>query len=211
MRLALFARPSASKRTIMTSRQFAFVISLTAASLFAQTLSQKIEVSVVNVDGTVTTPAGAPVRGLTRDDFQLFEDGVPQPITNFYGVESAPPAAVPTTLATTAAPQPQEDQRFRRKVLLLIDNNHLSKRGRDVALQQIESFVNDRFHGGEYDWSVAAIGSHAGIVMPLSSDKKRIHATLEAIRFGGSRAHHSEFGGIANGQMRDVVPPTELR
>ena len=35
----------------------------------AQTLTQKIEVSVVNVDVVVTGPDGAPVRGLTRDDF----------------------------------------------------------------------------------------------------------------------------------------------
>jgi len=40
---------------------------------------------------TVTDRRGDPVRGLTRDDFEVFEDGVPQAITNFYGVEPPPP------------------------------------------------------------------------------------------------------------------------
>jgi len=59
---------------------------------------EKIDVSVVNVDVTVTDRAGNPVRGLTRDDFEVFEDGRPQPITNFYAVEHAPAANIAAML-----------------------------------------------------------------------------------------------------------------
>src|SRR6185295_13544750 len=52
---------------------------LAAAVALAQTLTQKIDVSVVNVDVVVRARDGSPLRGLTRDDFQLFEDGVPSP------------------------------------------------------------------------------------------------------------------------------------
>ena len=57
-----------------------------ATSLSAQSLTEKIDVSLVNVDVTVTSH-GAAARGLTRDDFQVFEDGVARPISNFYSVE----------------------------------------------------------------------------------------------------------------------------
>src|SRR5712671_1576615 len=52
-------------------------------------LVEKIEVSVVNVDVTVTDRHGLPVPGLTRDDFEILEDGKPQPISNFYAVDNA--------------------------------------------------------------------------------------------------------------------------
>src|SRR3954468_4562413 len=91
---------------------------LCASTLHAQT-SESIDVRIVNVDVTVTSK-GAPVTGLTRDDFEIFEDGKQQKITNFYASEtkaavtaSATPAnAAP---APAAAAEPEQDPRFRRK------------------------------------------------------------------------------------------------
>ncbi|HEY4640751.1 MAG TPA: VWA domain-containing protein [Thermoanaerobaculia bacterium] len=45
--------------------------------------SESIEVSIVNVDVFVTDKAGNRIKGLTKDDFQILEDGKAQPITNF--------------------------------------------------------------------------------------------------------------------------------
>src|SRR6476659_905422 len=95
-----------------------------ATSLFAQSLTEKIDVSLVNVDVTVTAH-GTPARGLTRDDFEVLDDGVPQNITHFYAIENAreKPAAAeqPAVAVTPAAAQPSpRDERFRRKVLVII-------------------------------------------------------------------------------------------
>ena len=46
-------------------------------------LGETIDVSVVNVDAIVTDHQGNHIRGLTKDDFQIFENGKLQPITNF--------------------------------------------------------------------------------------------------------------------------------
>src|SRR5213075_87170 len=45
--------------------------------------SESIEVSIVNVDVFVTDKAGNRIKGLTKDDFQIYESGKTQPITNF--------------------------------------------------------------------------------------------------------------------------------
>ena len=74
-------------------------------------------------------------------------------------------------------------------------SEELEKRtGRDVAigsvyaaLERLETFINDRFSGGDYDWSIAAVGPRLGMIMPLTSDKQRIHDTLAAMRAGGAR------------------------
>jgi hypothetical protein len=47
--------------------------------LFFETVS----VNVVNVDVFVTDKAGNRVRGLTKDDFELYEDRKPVQISNF--------------------------------------------------------------------------------------------------------------------------------
>src|SRR3954466_13479386 len=100
-----------------------FVIAV-APSLFAQSLTEKIDVNLVNVDVTVTSH-GAPARGLNRDDFEVLEDGVPQTITNFYAIEGsrANPAssakATPVAVAEAPTAAGPTEERSRRKVLVI--------------------------------------------------------------------------------------------
>jgi VWFA-related protein len=47
----------------------------------------KVEVNYVEVDAIVTDARGNPVRGLTRDDFEVFEDGQPQNVSVFAPVD----------------------------------------------------------------------------------------------------------------------------
>ena len=154
-----------------------------APSLFAQSLTEKIDVSLVNVDVTVTSH-GAPARGLTRDDFEVLEDGVAQNVTHFYAIENAreKTAALPEVAATQAAPPSPPDERFRRKVLVIIDNRHMSVHTRDVALRNLEKFINESFATGSYDFSIAMIGDGPHMLLPLTSDKERIHGALAQIR-----------------------------
>jgi Ca-activated chloride channel family protein len=44
-----------------------------------------VDVDVVQVAATVTDGKGRFIRGLTKDSFRIFEDGVPQPVTHFIG------------------------------------------------------------------------------------------------------------------------------
>jgi VWFA-related protein len=46
--------------------------------------TEKVDVDVVQVTATVTDDAGRFVRGLTRQDFRLYEDGTPQTLTTFF-------------------------------------------------------------------------------------------------------------------------------
>ena len=98
----------------MLSRTFtaalAFAIVAFPAAPQEPKLVESIEVRVASIDVVVRDKAGKPVTGLTKDDFQLFEDGVVQPITNFYemrrdgvaperAAEAPAEAAQPTAVA----------------------------------------------------------------------------------------------------------------
>ena len=58
---------------------FLFFIAVSAADAHAQ-VRESMTVEVVEVPVYITTADGQPIRGLTRDAFQLFVDGRPQPI-----------------------------------------------------------------------------------------------------------------------------------
>src|SRR5689334_8108116 len=69
-----------------------------------QTFFESIDVNVVNVEVYVTDRDGKRVQGLTRDDFQVLEDGKPVEITNFYAVSEG------RVSQSGAAPQGQEEE-----------------------------------------------------------------------------------------------------
>ena len=153
-------------------------VMLSAVPLFAQApptpLTERIEVNVVNVDVTVLDRHRNPVRGLTAADFEVFEDDVLQKITNFYAVASSAGESAGTPQTTP--------ERFRRKVLVVIDNFDLRQRPRrDMALAKLEQFIESDFNA-DYEWSVAAIGRQAQLMLPLTTDKQRIHRALESVR-----------------------------
>src|SRR5579884_3288483 len=52
-------------------------------------LTETIDVRVINVDVVVTDKKGNAITGLKPEDFELYENGVPKKITNFYEVEGS--------------------------------------------------------------------------------------------------------------------------
>jgi VWFA-related protein len=84
----------------------AVVLALAHISVVGQTSQDRptfrSEVRYIEVDVLVTDKDGNAVRGLTKEDFTLLEDGDPQPITNFAFIDLPVETAVPPP-ATAAA------------------------------------------------------------------------------------------------------------
>lgn len=67
------------------------------------TTTFKVNVKLVNVFATVTDAGGTPVSSLKQDDFQIFEDGIPQQIAVFHRESELPLSiilAIDTSLST---------------------------------------------------------------------------------------------------------------
>ena len=160
---------------------------LIAAVAIAQQppLAEKIEVSVVNVDVAVTGADGQPVRGLSAGDFEIFDDGRRQTITNFYVVEKGVEAGPSAGQYRPEGRYPHDA--FRRKVLVLVDVFHTTKNRRALALANLERMIDDSFRTGEYDWSIGVLGRGVTMVLPLTSDKAAIHNTFARMIAIGER------------------------
>jgi len=67
----------------------AVVLLLTLRAAYAQQPTVSVSPTEVFVDVDVTDQSGAPVRGLTANDFRILEDGKPMPVRSFRVVDSA--------------------------------------------------------------------------------------------------------------------------
>src|SRR5256885_17256223 len=100
---------------------------LIALSTAAQEkLVESIEVHVVNVDVVVTDRAGNPVTALKRGDFEVYENGKPQTITNFYEVRpddiDAPRTTSLAPAQSTATPDTPPPEARARHIVVFIDD-----------------------------------------------------------------------------------------
>ena len=114
-----------------------------------------VNVSVVNVDVYVTDKKGNRINGLTKDDFEVFEDGRPVAITNFYAVQDGKATSPQAEeAAETAAPAPgpavpgmnqvktPEDQRLR--LVVYIDNFNIHPFNRNRVMRELRAFLNQK-------------------------------------------------------------------
>jgi VWFA-related protein len=147
-------------------------------------LTANIEVKVINVDVSVTDRSGRPLTGLTKDDFEVFEDGQLQKITNFDIIENAVLKGTAPPAAATASVPAIPDQ-FRRRFVLLVDNNYIDKIQRDIALAQIDKYVDESFDG-DHEWAIAAISQRLELLHTFTSNKQEIHAAIDKIRRSGA-------------------------
>src|SRR5262245_30439745 len=85
----------------------------------SQTPTFRLQVEYVEVDARVTDSKGNFVRDLTRDDFQILEDGKPQPLAAFSLVDI--PSSQPVASSASIEPDVQSNEhRFDGRVYVMI-------------------------------------------------------------------------------------------
>lgn len=118
---------------------------LVSFSAFGQ-VTETIDVAITSLDVVVTDGKGNRVRGLTKADFEIYENGQLREITNFTEYAAAPATATiatpaPATPAATAASSPAAPAPPRR-VMILFDANSLTPTHRRGATAAAVSFID---------------------------------------------------------------------
>lgn len=106
-------------------------------------------VELVTVDAVVTDKKNVPVENLTRESFQVFEDGKPQVIASFEAVvlPEAPPSA-PRKLRTISSNQGAE-VRTGRTFVIVFDDVHLHPFQSNRAKAAIDQFLKTGTREGD--------------------------------------------------------------
>ena len=170
-------RPILPTRSTTTFLRLAAVVLLLAAGLPASTATpaedpQKdaqepaisVDVKLVNVFATVTDANGAPARTLTKENFALLEDGIPQSISVFSRESQLPLSIV---MAIDASLSTKKDlkleltsaRRFAHEILRPQDS---------LALYQFSEVVEE--------------------LVPFTADLKRIDASIDRVHVGSATA-----------------------
>lgn len=147
------------------------------------TLTPTFRTSVrwVDVDAVVRDARGNFVTGLTRDDFELLEDNVPQTLERATLVDLPPVSstvAAPPPVAEPAARAEDAFQNAGRLYVLMLSS------GTPEAVRRIARLFVDQ-HMGALD-RMAVINVHGRYDQGLTSDKAQLLKAIEAYRNGGS-------------------------
>jgi VWFA-related protein len=152
-------------------------------------IGESIEVSIVNVDVFVTDKAGNRVRGLTQNDFEVYEDGKLRPITNFAEYSSEAPEAARVTVEGVAAPEaavvapPVEvAKRQKRTIAVFIDRIEMRPDKQREVFDRLRGTLRDLVEEGDRVSIITWERTRSlRVRQPYTGDIDLIDATLEKI------------------------------
>jgi VWFA-related protein len=136
--------------------------------------SEEIEVSLVNLEVVVTDRQGKPLPGLSKEDFEVFEDGKPVEITNFYAetAEAAP--------GGSGLPEARPlDQRL--NLVVFVDDYNMEPGNRNQILDGAGEFLRSSLAPGD-QVMIVRFGRSLEVRKPLTTDLTEISAELDLMR-----------------------------
>ena len=170
-----------------------------------QTASQKnkdevvrISTTLVQVDVAVTDRKGRPVTGLKPEEFEIYEDGRRQQITNFSYIssESAEAPAAPSTGSAKPNdkyPLPPPPMRLRpnqvrRTIALVVDDLTLTIESTPFVRQALKKFVDEQMQPGDLV-AIIRTGVGLGALQMFTADKRVLYAAIERVRWSPSSSN----------------------
>ena len=152
---------------------------LVASAAFGQTVSETVNVEVIQVPVYVTGPDGNPIRGLSKDAFHLYVDGFEKPIDYFDPVDLA---------QTVAKNDERRPERERRLYLLLFDlscarEDCMGLPGRIARAQTAAAAAVDKSHSDSDLFAVATYTLNHGIMFatPFLRDRVAVHRAIATL------------------------------
>lgn len=154
----------------------ALVMAVLTAGVFAQRAAETMQVTVVEVPVTVVDRDGNPVRGLTAENFELYDEGKRVPIDYFEVVDLSKAAS--STNTNAAALPPAANRNF----LLLFDVANSSPGTIGRAAEAAKEFINNQL--GERDSAAVSVftaESGAKMITNFTKDKALLANAVETL------------------------------
>lgn len=148
-----------------------------------------VDVHLVNVEVMVTDEDGKPVTGLTRDDFEVFEDGEPVALTNFHSVVErrlvegpdagpAEPGAEPAALAPGVTRNLQ--------LVVFVDELNLAASNRNLVFDALREALVETLAPGDVVMLVV-MNEQVEVEQKFTADRAAIDAAIDRLSRRASR------------------------
>lgn len=149
-----------------------------------------IDVQLVNIQVMAVDKDGNPVTDLTRDDFEVYEDGQPVTLTNFFAVEDGVrrepgmgeaiepvPEESPDRAPAPASPFVIDDSRY---VVLFVDNTNISPNHRKRVFTELRKDLAQLMEPADRVM-VARLDREVHVEQPFTRDRSLIEQALESL------------------------------
>ena len=190
------------------SRSFLLLLLLpftfVSAQVAEQTFEETSQVVAVEVPVNVVDRDGKPVRGLTADDFEVFDAGQRQKVTGFEVVDLRTRDSADVVDGGTAAPPEQEDvPSARRHFLLLFDFSFSSPTATLKARMAARDFLLNGLHPSD----LAAVATYSvehgpQLVVTFTPDRAQLARAIDTL--GMKRGYKD---GFKQDPLRFMVEP----
>jgi len=150
-----------------------------------QIQAHDIEVSVTNISVIVKTKEGVPVTGLQPDQFEIYEDGVLQRMTNFFEVKGSQSIGIVPDKTKEEAQKvqllPTLPETIQNKIVFFFDTRNLHPLNGNWVAEKIKPFIQQYFAESQSNLGmVAFLSNKLEIVQEFTSDS---YSLLSAVGY----------------------------
>ena len=143
-------------------------------------VGERVEVNITNVEVMVTDSKGNRVTDLRKEDFEVFQDGKPQVIENFYAVGGGRVTfgdgkSEPLDTAEAQGSLPAE---MKTRMVLYIDNLNIQPQNRNRMFKRLKEFVTQNV-GPRTEAEVITYNRSLKVKRKFTSDASEIVGALE--------------------------------
>lgn len=173
----------------------------------------KISTTLIQIDATVTDKDGRVVTDLKPEDFEVYENGQKQTITDFSFVSAAPAAPVEPATGKNAAgetvsvplpPIKLRPEQIRRTYALVVDDLGISFENVPKIRQSLRTFVNEQMQDGDLV-AIIRTGKGIGALQSFTSDRRQLLAAIDKIKWNAyGRGGISAFEPITTTLKEDL-------
>jgi VWFA-related protein len=148
----------------------------------------EVEVRITKVDVIVTDKAGNRITGLKPENFKLYEDGIIQPVTNFYEVQGMEVYVSSTEKESEKPSIPQEPlpaavPAVKNKIVIYFDNWHLHPMNRNWSIKKITSFIEKNFPPGtNNEGMVVSLDQKLEIIQKFTSNPQLLTLAVKEVK-----------------------------
>lgn len=178
----------------------------------------KISTNLIQIDVIVTDNKGKIATDLKPEDFEIYENGKKQDITNFLFVNTVTktktiesikkPNAKAGKDAMPIPPIQLKPEQVKRTVALIVDDLGLSFESMARVRNSLKRFVDEQMQPNDLV-AIIAVGNGAGTLQQFTSDKQQLYAAIEKLKWNAQgRAGITPFAPLGQISMNSTVEST---
>lgn len=172
----------------------------------------KISTNLIQIDVTVTDRDGKVVKDLKPEEFEIYENGKKQEITNFsfVSIDNATKQTVVRSKnkeksSIPLPPVPVKPEQIRRTIALVVDDLGLSFESVYQVRRALRKFVDEQMQPSDLV-AVIRTGSGTGALQQFTSDKRQLYAAIDSVKWNAlGRAGISAFAPLEATPLEDAA------